>query len=60
MGDVEFFSKIKAKRLTSLVEDFKESQAAFRKDEFDREMRRSGRLKQEPTETSYERFPEAT
>ena len=60
MGDVEFFSKIKAKRLTSLAEDFKESQATFRKDELDREMRRSGRKKQESTETSYERLPEET
>lgn len=58
MGDIEFFAKIKPKRLTSLAEDFKESQAVFRKDELNHEMRRSGKLKQDLLETSYERFPE--
>ena len=58
MSDVEFFAKIKPKRLTSLAEDFKESQEAFRKDELNRDLRRSGKLNQAPKETSYERFPE--
>lgn len=58
MSDIEFFAKIKPKRLTSLAEDFKESQAVFRKDELIHEMRRSGKLKQDLLETSYERFPE--
>ena len=58
MSDVEFFAKIKPKRLTSLAEDFKESQAVFRRGELNREMRRSGKLKQAPIETSYERYPE--
>jgi hypothetical protein len=58
MGDIEFFAKIKPKRLTSLAEDFKESQAAFRRDELNRDLCRSGKLKQAPKEISYERFPE--
>jgi hypothetical protein len=58
MSDIEFFSRIKPKRLTSLEDDFKESQAAFRKDELVRELRRSGKLKQVQLEISYERFPE--
>ncbi len=58
MSDIEFFAKIKPKRLTSLAEDFRESQAAFRKDELGHEIRRSGKLNQAPKETSYERFPE--
>ena len=57
MSDIEFFSRIKPKRLISLEEDFKESQAAFRKDELNRELRRSGRLKQDSIDTFYERFP---
>ena len=58
MSDVEFFAKMKSKRLTSLEEDFKESQAVFRRDELNRELRRSGQLMQAPIDISYERFPE--
>jgi hypothetical protein len=58
MRDIEFFAKIKPKRLTSLAEDFKESQAAFRRDQLSNELRRSGKLNQVLLETSYERFPE--
>ena len=58
MNDVDFFSRIKSMRLTSLAEDFKESQAAFRSDELNGELRRSGKLKQHPIEPVYERFPE--
>lgn len=32
MSNIEFFAKIRPKRLTFLAEDFEESQAAFRKD----------------------------
>jgi hypothetical protein len=58
MSNAEYFGKIKPKRLTSLTEDFKESQAAFRRDELNRELRRSGQLVQAPIDASYERFPE--
>lgn len=58
MSDIEFFAKIHPKRLTPLAEDFKESQAAFRRDELNRELRRSGTLKQALMETSDERYPE--
>ena len=44
MSDAEFFAKITPKRLTSLAEDFKQSQEEFRQDEINRELRRSGKL----------------
>ena len=58
MSDIEFLGQIKPKRLTSLEEDFKRSQDEFRKDELNRALRRSGKINQESTETTYERFPE--
>lgn len=58
MSDIEFLGQVKPKRLTSLEEDFKKSQAEFRKDELNRALRRSGKINQESTETTYERFPE--
>ncbi len=58
MSDAEFFAKVKPQRLASLDEDFKKEQAQFLKDELDRALRRSGRAKPEPQETTYERFPE--
>jgi len=44
MSDAEFFAKITPKRLTSLAEDFKQSQEEFRQDEKSRELRRAGNL----------------
>ena len=58
MADIEFFSKLNPQKLTSLGEDFEKEQAQFLKDELDRALRRSGKLKPEPQETTYERFPE--
>ncbi len=58
MSDIEFFAKVNPQRLTSLDEDFKKEQAQFRKDELDRALRWSGKIKSEPQETTYERFPE--
>jgi hypothetical protein len=58
MSDAEFFAKVNPQRLTSLDEDFKKEQAQFLKDELDRALRRSGKVKPEPQETTYERFPE--
>lgn len=58
MSDAEFFAKVKPQRLTSLDEDFKKEQAQFLKDELDRALRRPGKVKPEPQETTYERFPE--
>lgn len=58
MSNLEFFGQIKLKRLTSLEEDFKRSQAEYRKDELNRALRRSGKINQESVETTYERFPE--
>ena len=58
MSDIEFLGQIKPKRLTSLEEDFERSRAEFRKDELNRALRRSGKMNQESTETTYERFPE--
>lgn len=56
MSDAEFFAKVKAQRLTSLDEDFKKEQVQFLKDELDRALRRSGKVKSEPQETTYERL----
>lgn len=58
MSNIEFLGQIKPKRLTSLEEDFKSSQAEFRKDEVNRALRRSGKINHESMETTYERFPE--
>jgi len=55
MSDAEFFSKVTPKRLTSLAEDFKNSQEEFRKDEKDRELRRAG--KAPAHEVTRERLP---
>lgn len=44
MSDAEFFAKITPKRLTSLAEDFKQSQEEFRQDEKSRELKRAGKL----------------
>ena len=60
MSDIEFFAKVSPKRLTSLEKDFKKDQVQFRKDELDRVFRRSGKLKAEEQEITYERFPEET
>ena len=57
MGDLEFVGAVKMTRLTSLEEDFKESQRQFRQDEADREARRKG-LGKVVIETTYERLPE--
>ena len=56
MSDIEFFAKIKPKRLTSLAEDFKELQTEFFADEKRNTLRRAGKLKSEPIEITYERF----
>jgi len=58
MSDVEFFAKLNPKRLTSLDEDFKAWRKEFQEDENLNALRRAGKLKAEPVETTYERFPE--
>lgn len=58
MSDAEFFAKVTPQRLSSLDEDFKKEQAQFLKDELDRALRRTGKVKTEPQEVTYERFPE--
>jgi len=55
MSDVEFFAKVTPKRLTSLAEDFKQSQEEFRKDEKDRGLRRAGNAPK--PEVTRERLP---
>jgi len=57
-SDIEYMGKLNPQRLTSLSEDFERERAQFRKDEQNRALRRSGELKPEPIETTYERFPE--
>ena len=58
MDDVEFFAKVKPQRLTSLDEDFRAWRKKLQEDEKRNTLKRAGKLKAEPVETTYERFPE--
>ena len=58
MSDVEFFAKINPKKLTSLEEDFKAWRKEIHGDDKRNALRRAGKIKPEPVETTYERFPE--
>ena len=58
MSDIEFFAKLNPKRLTSLEEDFKAWRKEFQEDEKRNALKRAGKLKTEPVETTYERFEE--
>lgn len=60
MSDVEFFAKMNPKRLTSLDEDFKAWRKEIHEDDKRNALRRAGKLKPEPVEITYERFPEET
>ena len=57
---VEFFAKISPQRLTSLDEDFRVWRKSMKEDEKQNALKRAGKLKVEPIETTYERFPEET
>ena len=58
MSDIEFFAKLNPKRLTSLEGDFKAWIKEIQEDDRRNALRRAGKLKSEPVETSYERFDE--
>ena len=58
VSDAEYFAKVNPQRLTSMEEDSKKELAQYRKDELDRALRRSGKVKPEPQEITYGRFPE--
>jgi len=58
MSDAEFFAKINPKKLTSLDEDFKVWRKEIQEDEKRNALKKAGKLKSEPIETTYERFPE--
>ncbi|MBT8514388.1 hypothetical protein G6727_02815 [Polynucleobacter paneuropaeus] len=60
MSDIEFFAKLNPQRLTSLDEDFKVWRKEFQEDEKANALRRAGKQKAEPVETTHERFPEET
>jgi hypothetical protein len=60
MSDIEFFAKVNPQRLTSLDEDFKAWRKEIQEDDKRNALRRAGKLKPEPVETTYERFPEET
>ena len=60
MANIEFFSKLNPKKLTSLDEDFKSWRKEFHQDERRNALKRVGKLNAEPVETTYERFPEET
>jgi hypothetical protein len=56
MSDIEFFAKLNPQRLTSLDEDFKAWRKEIQEDDKRNALKRSGKLKTEPIETTYERF----
>jgi hypothetical protein len=58
MSNVEFFAKLNPQRLTSLDEDFKVWRKKFLEDENRNSLKRAGKLKPEPVELTYERFPD--
>ncbi len=58
MSDIEFFAKMNPKRLTSLDEDFKVWRKKIQEDDKRNALRRAGKLKPEPAETTYESCPE--
>jgi len=58
MPNIKFFAKVNPQRLTSLDQDFKAWRKEIQEDERRNAMRRAGKLKSEPVETTYERFPE--
>jgi len=58
MSDIEFFSKLDPKRLTSLDEDFKAWRKEILEDDRRNALRRAGKLNPAIVETTYERFPE--
>ena len=58
MSDIEFFAKVNPQRLTSLDEDFKAWRKEFQEDEKLNILKRTGKLKVEPVEITYERLPE--
>jgi len=55
MSDIEFFSKLNPKKLTSLDEDFKAWRKEFQEDEKQNALKRAGKLKPESVELIYER-----
>ena len=58
MPDIEFFAKMNPKKLTSLDEDFKAWRKEIQDDDKRNALKRAGKLKAEPVETTYERYPE--
>jgi hypothetical protein len=60
MSNIEYFAKLSPKKLTSLDEDFKTWRKQMQDDDKRNVLRRAGKLKPEPVETTYERFPEET
>lgn len=57
MSNIECFTKVNPQRLASLDEDFKAWQKVIQEDDRLNALRRSGKLKPEPLETTYESFP---
>ncbi|MBT8569309.1 hypothetical protein G6705_05025 [Polynucleobacter paneuropaeus] len=58
MPDIEFFAKMNPKKLTSLDEDFKAWRKEIQDDDKRNALKRAGKQKTEPIETTYERFDE--
>lgn len=60
MSDAEFFAKVSPKRLTSLDEDFKAWRKEIQEDCKRNALKGAGKIKKQPTETTYERFEQET
>ena len=58
MSNIEYFAKLSHKKLTSLDEEFNAWRREFQEGEKRNALIRAGKLKAEPVETTYERFPE--
>jgi hypothetical protein len=58
MSEIEFYSKLNPKKLTSLDEDFKAWRKEIQEDARRNALKRAGKLKSELAETTYERFEE--
>ena len=60
MSNIEYFAKLSPKKLTSLDEDFKAWRKEMQEDDRRNALKRAGKLKAEPVETTYERIIDET
>jgi hypothetical protein len=56
LSNIEYFTKLRHQRFTSLSEDFKAEQKQYLEDEKRNALKMAGKLEEEPVELTYERF----